>query len=162
MSNKRSRMKYYLTLVLCILLPLLVGSFGGIATASNIPNWFMYLNKPWFNPPSYLFGPVWTVLYILLGISFFMILQAPKSSNKQKAVLVFSIQLFLNFIWSFIFFKFHLLGIAAIEICLMWISIVIMILAFHKINKIAAFLQFPYLLWVSFATVLNISIWYLN
>ncbi len=145
-----------------MLLTLSVGSISGIATSSGIDSWFSNLNKPFFNPPNYVFGPVWTVLYILMGISFYMILQSPGNNLRQKALLVFWIQLFLNFLWSFLFFKFHLIGIAFAEIITIWISILVMIIVFNKINKTAALIQIPYLLWVSFASVLNGSIWYLN
>lgn len=155
-------MNKYLKLGLCLLLPLLVGGIAGYTTATNIDSWFATLNKPFFNPPNWLFGPVWTILYILMGVSFYIILQAPKSIDKRKSVWVFCIQLFLNFWWSFLFFKFHFLFIALIEILLIWISIVTMIDRFKRVNKTAAYLQIPYLLWVSFATVLNAAIWWLN
>lgn len=155
-------MNRYLKLTGCILLPLLVGGAGGYATASNIATWYVTLHKPFFNPPNYLFAPVWTCLYVLMGISFFMVLQSPVSALRTKAIRVFCIQLFLNFWWSFIFFQFHLLGVALVEILLMWLAILTMIITFKKVNATAAYLQVPYLLWVSFATVLNASLWWLN
>ena len=155
-------MNRYLKLTPCILIPLLIGAISGIATASSVNNWFVTLHKPSFNPPNYLFGPVWTCLYILMGISIFLILQTPKTKLRKKAVAIFCVQLFLNFCWSFLFFKFQLLGVALIEIILIWISILTMIYTFQKINKTAAYLQVPYLLWVSFASILNASIWWLN
>ncbi len=141
---------------------LLVGGIGGFATATSITTWYAEINKPSFNPPNYLFGPVWTTLYILMGISIYMILQSPKTELRKKAIVIFCIQLLLNFCWSFIFFKFQLLGLAFIEIILMWASILTMIIVFFEINKKAALIQIPYLLWVSFASVLNGSIWFLN
>ena len=155
-------MKQFLKLSLCILSTLLIGGISGFATASSINGWYVTINKPSFNPPNYLFGPVWTSLYILMGISLYMILQSDSNELRKKAVTIFSIQLFLNFCWSFIFFNFQNLGFAFVEIILMWISILTMIIIFYKINKTAAFLQIPYLLWVSFASILNGSIWYLN
>lgn len=155
-------MNRYLKLTLCITIPLLIGGMSGFATANSISSWYVGINKPSFNPPNYLFGPVWTTLYILMGISLFMILKSPANEMRKKALLIFSIQLFLNFLWSFIFFNFQLLGLAFIEIILMWLSILTMITIFSKINKTAAYLQIPYLLWVSFASVLNGSIWFLN
>lgn len=155
-------MNRYLKLTLCILIPLTIGATAGIATASSIGGWYVTLNKPFFNPPNYLFGPVWSTLYILMGISFFLILQSPNSQFKKKAITIFCIQLCLNFAWSFIFFKFQLIGLALLEIILMWLAILNMILQFKKINKIAAYLQIPYLLWVSFATILNLNLWWLN
>lgn len=147
---------------LCVGLTLAIGAIGGIATASGVNVWYQTLNKPLFNPPSYLFGPVWTILYILMGISFYLILQSSNTVFRKRAVIIFCIQLFLNFCWSFLFFKFQLVGTAFIEIILIWLSIVLMIIAFYKINRTAAYLQIPYLLWVSFACVLNGSIWILN
>lgn len=155
-------MKNSIKLIICITVPLLIGGISGFATATSINDWYIDINKPSFNPPNYLFGPVWTTLYILMGISFYMILQSPKTELRKKAVAIFCIQLFLNFCWSFIFFKFQLLGLAFIEIIFMLLSIITMITVFYKINKTAALLQIPYLLWVSFASVLNGSIWYLN
>ncbi len=155
-------MKQFLKLSLCILSTLLIGGISGFATASSINGWYVTINKPSFNPPNYLFGPVWTTLYILMGISLYMILQSDSNELRKKAVTIFSIQLFLNFCWSFIFFNFQSLGLAFVEIILMWISILTMIIIFYKINKTAALLQIPYLLWVSFASILNGSIWYLN
>lgn len=155
-------MKQFLKLSLCILSTLLIGGISGFATASSINGWYVTINKPSFNPPNYLFGPVWTSLYILMGISLYIILQSDSNELRKKAVTIFSIQLFLNFCWSFIFFNFQNLGFAFVEIILMWISILTMIIIFYKINKTAAFLQIPYLLWVSFASILNGSIWYLN
>lgn len=155
-------MKNIIKLIICITVPLLIGGISGFATATSINDWYVGINKPSFNPPNYLFGPVWTTLYILMGISFYMILQSPATEFRKKAIAIFCTQLFLNFCWSFIFFKFQLLGLAFIEIILMWVSIITMIIIFFEINKKAGLLQIPYLLWVSFASVLNGSIWFLN
>ena len=155
-------MNKFLKLCLCIIIPLLIGAVSGFATASSINTWYVTFHKPFFNPPNYLFGPVWTTLYMLMGISFYMILQSRNSKYKKGAIYLFCIQLFLNFCWSFIFFKFQYLGLALIEIIMMWISILAMIIWFTKLNKTAAYLQIPYLCWVSFAAVLNASLWYLN
>ena len=147
-------------LILCILLPLLVGGISGYFTSQSIPNWYVYLNKPSINPPNYLFGPVWTLLYILMGISFYLMLNKPKVN--WLLVGIFITQLILNFFWSFIFFNAHNLGLALFEIILLWASILAMIILFYKTNKWAAILNIPYLLWVSFATLLNYSIYSLN
>lgn len=147
-------------LILCILLPLLVGGVSGFFTSQSIPNWYVYLNKPSFNPPDYLFGPVWTLIYIIMGISFYLILNKPKVN--WLLVGIFITQLILNFFWSFIFFNSHNLGLALVEIIILWASILTMIILFYKTNKWAAVLNIPYLLWVSFATLLNYSIYSLN
>jgi benzodiazapine receptor len=151
-----------LKLILCLLITLAIGSISGIATAAGIKSWYLTLNKPFFNPPNYLFGPVWTLLYLLMGISIYLILQTPKTDMRKKAIIIFCVQLGLNFLWSFLFFKFQRVGIAFIEILLIWASILTMILTFYKLNKTAALLQIPYLLWVSFASILNGAIWWLN
>ena len=155
-------MRSILLLFACVLLTLSIGGLGGFATASGVNDWYVTIIKPSFNPPNYLFGPVWSFLYLLMGVSFYLILKSPKSPDRNQAVFIFSLQLALNFLWSFIFFKFQLLGIAFFEILLLWSSILGMILIFKRINKTAAYLQLPYLLWVSFASILNGSIWFLN
>ncbi len=160
-SKKRHMFKNILKLIICLIVPMLVGGISGVATVAGIKDWYVHLNKPFFNPPNYLFGPVWSILYLLMGVSLFMILQS-KSINKKKAISIFFVQLFLNFWWSFLFFKFQLLGISMIEIIFMWLSILWMIIEFKKINKTAAYLQIPYLAWVTFASLLNLAIWYLN
>jgi tryptophan-rich sensory protein len=154
-------MKKGTKLSLSILLPLIIGGISGYFTASNIESWYVTLNKPTFNPPNYLFGPVWTSLYVLMGISFFLIWNSAKV-NKNKLIGLYLFQLSLNFLWSFIFFKFHAIGIAAIEIIILWLSILIMIIQFYKCNKWAGLINIPYLLWVSFASILNMSIYLLN
>jgi tryptophan-rich sensory protein len=97
-----------------------------------------------------------------MGISFYLILQSKNPILKKRAIIIFFIQLFLNFCWSFLFFKFQLVGVALFEIISIWVSIIIMIVVFYKISRVASYLQIPYLLWVSFASVLNASIWMLN
>lgn len=155
-------MNKILKFTLCIILPLSLGGLSGLSTVAGINTWYIYLNKPFFNPPNYLFGPVWTVLYLLMGISFYLILESTQKEALKKAIFIFSLQLFLNFCWSFLFFFFHQVGLALIEIIVIWLSIVAMIRVFYTVNKTAALLQFPYLLWVSFATALNAAIWVLN
>lgn len=154
-------MKKGAKLIVSILLPLIIGVISGYYTASNIQSWYITLIKPSFNPPNYLFGPVWTTLYIIMGISFYMIWSSTKI-NKNKLIGIYLFQLILNFLWSFIFFKYHAIGIAAVEIVVLWLSILTMIIMFYKNNKWAALINIPYLLWVSFASVLNISIYLLN
>lgn len=149
-------------LSVCILLVLIIGFVSGTANADTINTWYITIKKPSFNPPNYLFGPVWTLLYILLGVSLYFILQNKQHPLYKKALMLFFIQLAFNFMWSFIFFKFQLLGIALIEIMTLWFLILTMIITVFKINKTAALIQIPYILWVSFASVLNGAIWYLN
>lgn len=149
-------------LAISILLPLSVGAVAGMFTSQAVPSWYASLNRPSFSPPNWVFGPVWTTLYILLGISFFLIWKESPSKFGNLAIIVFAVQLLLNFAWSFIFFYFNLIGIALIEIILLWISIAFMIYLFHKIKPVAAYLNIPYLLWVSFASILNAGYYFLN
>lgn len=144
-----------LALLACIALPLTVGGLAGIATAGNIDTWYATLNKPSFNPPNYLFGPVWSTLYTLMGVSLYLIWQSPQSEARSNALKVFAVQLALNFAWSFIFFSFHQISLALVEIVLVWLSVLAMIVAFHRVHKTAAYLQLPLLMWVGFATALN-------
>lgn len=155
-------MNKYLLMLISVTVPLVVGFLSGMFTASGIQTWYAALNKPWFNPPNYLFGPVWTLLYILMGVALYHILQAKGHPQRGKALQWFGIQLFLNFWWSILFFYFQWPLIALLEIALMWVAIFIMIHYVYTIHRTVALLQIPYLLWVSFATLLNASLWWLN
>jgi benzodiazapine receptor len=152
----------FLTPLICILLPLIIGSLSGLANVGSINTWYAQLNKPSFNPPGYLFGPVWTILYLLMGVSLYLVWKAPDGRMRDYALIIFGIQMVLNFAWSFIFFYFYQPGWALVDIIVLWIFIVIMILVFYRISRVSALIQIPYLLWVSFATVLNAAIWLLN
>jgi translocator protein len=150
-------------LLVSLLIPLAVGGISGYLTSEAIPGWYATLQKPSFNPPNWIFGPVWTTLYLLMGIGFFMVWRLPATTPYRNAALgAFAIQLTLNFFWSLIFFRWHQLGWAFAEIICMWIFILITIYLFHKVKPIAGYLQIPYILWVSFASVLNLAIWKLN
>ena len=155
-------MKNFILLLLCIFIVLGIGFLSGIATMESVNGWYTTLRKPSFNPPNYLFGPVWTILYFLMGISIYLIIISPASREKNKAILFFCIQLILNFCWSFIFFYFKLLGIALVEIIILWIFILLTIIQFKKVKPVSSYLQWPYLIWVTFASILNASIFYLN
>ena len=149
-------------LAVSLLLPLSIGAVAGMFTSQTVPTWYASLNRPLFNPPNWIFGPVWTTLYILLGSSFFLIWKEHPSKERNLAIKVFSIQMLLNFAWSFLFFYFNLIGVAFIEIILLWISIAAMIYLFYKIKPAAAYLNIPYLLWVGYATILNAGYYFLN
>lgn len=149
-------------LLVSLLLPLAVGAISGMYTSQAVPEWFVTLDRPSFSPPNWLFGPVWTTLYTLMGISLFLIWKQNSSSERNLAIIIFLLQLTLNFLWSFIFFYLNRIGLALIEIVLLWINIALMIVLFNKIKPIAAYLNIPYLLWVSFATALNTAYYLLN
>jgi len=160
---KNTGLKNIMACILCILIPLTIGGISGYITSDEINGWwFDALEKPSFQPPDKIFGPVWTTLYLLMGISLFLVWKSPKTDLRKTALWVFGIQLFLNFWWSILFFSFHLLFISIIDIAIMWMLILYMIILFRRTKASAGYLNIPYLLWVSFATVLNISIWILN
>lgn len=153
----------FLKLVVAIGTSELAGIIGSVFTVSAIPNWYAGLVKPALNPPSWLFGPVWTTLYALMGIAAFLVWKAGwERKEVKKALGVFGIQLFLNFIWSIIFFGLQNPGWALVNIVLLWLAIVWTMVVFYRISKPAVYLLLPYLLWVSFASYLNYSIWTLN
>jgi tryptophan-rich sensory protein len=139
-----------------------VGLLGTIFTLPSITTWYMALNKAPFNPPSWIFGPAWTTLYFLMGVSIFLILQKKLKKQRTFLVTLFAVQLFLNFLWSVIFFGWHLPFVALLEIGLLWISIMLLVIDFWKFSKLAALLLIPYLCWVSFASVLNLFVVLLN
>lgn len=149
-------------LVISIGAPLALGSIAGIFTTKEIPEWYAALNKPTFSPPTTIFAPVWTTLYILMGISLFLVWRLPKSEDRNMAIGIFWVQMALNFAWSFIFFYFKELGLALIEIVLLLSCIVFMIRMFYNLKPIAAYLNIPYVAWVTFATILNASFYFLN
>jgi translocator protein len=153
----------WIKLIISVLVPVAVGGFAGWLTVSEIGGWYAGLNKPSFNPPNYLFGPVWTTLYVLMGIALFLVWKADTNAAlKQRAMMLFAVQLVLNFFWSLIFFNAHQIGWALVEIVVMWIFILLTIFAFGRISPAAAWLLVPYISWVSFATVLNAALWKLN
>lgn len=151
-----------LKLIVALALPLAVGGIAGMFTAEAVPEWYASLNRPSISPPNWLFGPVWTALYILMGISLWLIWKLPQDAKRNRAMALFFIQLALNFGWSFIFFYFHQIGLALIEIILLWIAIVLMLVQFYRLRPPAAWINVPYLLWVTFATFLTAAYYQLN
>ena len=141
----------------------LVGIAGSIFTFPSIPTWYASINKAPFNPPSFIFGPSWTILYLLMGVSLYLVWDKVMKKKKTKLpLIVFFIQLFLNFLWSIIFFGLHLQLYAFFDIGLLWLAILVTIIAFWKLSKTASMILLPYLLWVSFASVLNFFVVILN
>ncbi|MFH1451128.1 MAG: TspO/MBR family protein [bacterium] len=147
-------------LIFSILLCEVVGGIGSLFTSPAINGWYETLEKPFFNPPNWIFAPVWTFLFLLMGIAFYLVFISPE--KKGKAILAFSVQLFLNVLWSFLFFGLRSPFFALLEIIVLWLAIFVTIKKFSLINRVAALALLPYLIWVSFATVLNFSIWMLN
>jgi translocator protein len=151
-------------LVVSCAVPFLVGLIGSLfTTADSLGNWYANLHKPAFSPPNWIFGPVWTTLYIMMGISAFLVWRKGLDDKIVRIALgCFIVQLFLNAIWTPLFFGLHSPLLGLIDIVLLLNAIIVAIFAFSKISRPAALLLVPYLAWVSFATILNASIYLLN
>lgn len=159
-AGKRSNM---VRLIASIIIPQAVGGIGALMTEPSVRSWYAGLNKPSFNPPDWIFGPVWTALYLMMGIALYLVWRKGLSRKEPRtAVAAFGVQLFLNLAWSFLFFYLHLPFAAFIEIILLWIAIAATMAAFARVSRAACWLMVPYLLWVSFASVLNFFLWRLN
>lgn len=138
------------------------GLIGTIFTVSSIPTWYNYLNQPYFRPPNSLFAPVWTILYTLIGISLYWIWVKPESKQKTKALKLFAFHLILNSLWSIVFFGLQQIFLALIVIVVMVVTLILVMKRFFPIDMRSSGILFPYLVWISFATLLNFTIWTLN
>ena len=156
--NKISR------IAIVVIICLAVGYLSGMVTRASITTWYPTLVKPSFNPPNWIFAPVWTSLYVMMGVAAGLIWNqiTTQKSAVTKALQFFIIELVLNALWSYLFFGLHNLMLATIEVVLLWLMIFETYSQFAKINKTASYLMLPYLAWVSFASVLTASIWWLN
>lgn len=156
--NKISR------IAIVVIICLAVGYLSGMVTRASITTWYPTLVKPSFNPPNWIFAPVWTSLYVMMGVAAGLIWNqiTTQKASVTKALQFFTIQLVLNALWSYLFFGLHNLMLATIEVVLLWLMIFETYSQFAKINKTASYLMLPYLAWVSFASVLTASIWWLN
>lgn len=150
-------------LIIAVAIPLIVGGLSGFFTVTGVESWFQTINKPTWNPPNWIFGPVWTTLYAMMGVALFLVWKSETSVVlKKTAIILFATQLVLNFFWSFIFFNQHQMGWALVEIIALWIFILLTIFAFANVSKLAAWLLVPYISWVSFAAILNYTLWKMN
>lgn len=158
------RINKFFKLVIAIAISELAGIISSIFTISAIPSWYETLQKPTLNPPSWVFGSVWIILYLLMGVAAFLVWSHLNISSQKRrwAIGIFGFQLVLNTLWSIIFFVLHSLGAAFIEIILLWFAIIATMVIFYRISKLAAYLFVPYIFWVSFAGYLNFSIWQLS
>ncbi|MEJ5995907.1 TspO/MBR family protein [Pedobacter sp. Du54] len=160
MSTKKFQ---FLPFIICLLTPLTIGAIGAFLTFESVKTWYTTLNKPSFNPPNAIFGPVWTTLYILMGISFYFVWQKRKLvADYRWALFIYILQLFLNLMWSFLFFYQNQIGFALVEIGILLLTIIATAFIFYRIDKLAGLLFIPYILWVSFASYLTYSIYILN
>lgn len=158
-KHKGNLVHLFIAIALCEL----AGIIGSAFTVSSIPTWYAGLTKPWFNPPNWIFAPVWTTLYALMGIAVYLVWQkGVEKSSVRWAVTLFGVHLVYNAAWSVIFFGLQNLGAAFAEIVVLWCLIVAVVGAFFSIDKRASYLLIPYIAWVTFAAVLNLSLWILN
>ncbi len=157
-------MQKILRIATVIMTCLAVGYISSIVTRENIPTWYALINKPFFTPPNWVFALVWTLLYIMMGFAAGRVWNKidTDETNVKKAFLFFLIQLALNALWSYLFFGLRNPMLASFEIILLWLMIYETYVQFKKIDKVSGYLLLPYLAWVSFATILTFSIWYLN
>ena len=149
------------SLIVNLAIPLIVGGLSSILIRDGIEYYNKNVNQPSFAPPSFLFPIVWTILYLLMGISSYMIFES-KSDLKEKSLIIYGIQLFFNFIWPLIFFNAQMYLFALIWLVALWILTIWMISLFSKVKPIAAYLQIPYILWLTFAVILNLNVYLLN
>lgn len=153
-----------ISLTVALLVPVSVGLLGSIATGESVSTWYQTLKKPAWNPPSWVFGPVWTLLYALMGAASWLIWRKRVEEKKEvrTALTWYGVQLGLNGLWSFIFFGARRPDLALIEIVVLWFAILITVVKFSRLDRLAMALLIPYHLWVTFATALNATIWWLN
>ena len=159
MVTERTR---WMGLAVFLVICLSAGGLGAVATTSEIDGWYRTVAKPTWNPPDYVFGPVWTTLYVMMAIAVWMVWRPAGFIAVKGPLLLFALQLALNVAWSWIFFGFHQPGWAFAEIVILWAAIAVTLRAFFQRSKLAGWLLVPYLVWVSFAAILNFAIWWLN
>ncbi|HBU06729.1 MAG TPA: TspO protein [Candidatus Magasanikbacteria bacterium] len=155
----------YRKLAISLIIPQLAGFLGSIANITSLDTWYKGLIKPVFNPPGWIFGPVWTLLFVLMGVALYLVWDNKGIFNKYKVdfvIKIFSLQIILNIVWSWLFFGAMSPLLALLEIIVLWVAILWNMVVFYRLNKTAGYLLLPYLLWVSFASVLNFSLWWLN
>ena len=157
-------MNKYLKITYCVAICLAVGYLSSKVTQSSISTWYPLIKKPSFNPPNWVFAPVWTMLFIMMGIAAGMVWNKLESNKElvKKGLLFFTVQLLLNALWSYLFFGLNNILLALIEIILLWLIIYETYHVFKQIDKRASYLLIPYLAWVAFATILTGSIYWLN
>ncbi|MDF1794970.1 MAG: tryptophan-rich sensory protein [Coxiellaceae bacterium] len=156
MNKKHAAMPCIIWVIIC----LIISGLAGWASATHVNTWYITLHKPWFQPPAWVFGPTWTLLYIMIGIAGGLLWHNRQS--QPTAMKVYILQLALNFAWSFIFFVGQSIGWALVDIVVLWLAIGWTVVASFHSSKAAAWLLIPYWLWVTFATLLNASLWFLN
>jgi tryptophan-rich sensory protein len=149
-------------LIISLVISFAAGAVGSLATIPNIPGWYAGLDKPWFNPPNWVFGPVWTTLYVLMAIALYLVWTAKVKTDKTRVYWLFGIQLLLNASWSIVFFGLHAPWLAVFVIVALLVTLIATAYEFSKSSQWAGVLLFPYIAWVLFAALLNIAVAFLN
>ncbi len=139
-----------------------MSAIGGAITATSVGDWYQVLQKPAFNPPDWVFAPVWTTLYVLMAIAAWRVWRLPASPARQRALIVFALQLALNLLWSVLFFGLQRIDLALIEIAILLVCVIANTILFWRTDAAAGVLFVPYVLWVGYASVLNGALWLLN
>lgn len=156
-------MHNWVKLLISLIVPQLVAASGAYFTVAGVGSWYQQIRRPLWNPPNWVFGPVWTILYLMMGVSFYLVWKSSATAKVKRAATIFWIlQLILNFLWFFLFFGQHEIAWAAVEIFVLWLAVIATIFSFSRVSKTAAWLLVPYLSWVSFAALLAFTIWRLN
>jgi benzodiazapine receptor len=154
---------HWLKLILSVAVTSLAGFIGSFFTAGSVTGWYATVRKPSFNPPNWIFGPVWTFLYVLMAVALYLVwTKGTERADVRIAMALFGVQLGLNILWSLVFFRWESPLFAFIEIVVLWAMILLTIAAFWNISRPAAYLLMPYIVWVSFAGILNFAIYWLN
>jgi len=157
-KESRNLVGLFAFIVIC----LIISGIGGAITASSVETWYQALEKPIFNPPDWVFAPVWTLLYISMGIAAWRIWRLRSFEATGKALGVFALQLGFNLAWSFLFFGLQRIDLALVEIVILLVAIIVNAIMFWRIDRLAGLMLMPYIAWVTYATVLNASLWLLN
>ena len=162
MAAESSNIRCYAALAAFIVLTQATGFLGALATTPAVPTWYAGLARPSLAPPNWVFGPVWTTLYVLMAVAAWLIWRLPPSPQRRTALVLFALQLALNTLWSFLFFGAQRIDLALVEVVLLLAAIVATTRAYAGLSRIAAWLMAPYIAWVAFATLLNFQFWRLN
>jgi benzodiazapine receptor len=161
-SKRPAILTQAVALIAAITICFSAAAVGGLATSSGLASWYQGLERPSWNPPNWIFGPVWTILYLMMASAAWLVWRESRQQKTGAALTIFMAQLVLNVLWSVIFFGLQQPGLAFVEIIVLWVSIAATLFCFAPISRLAAGLMVPYLLWVAFAAVLNFKIWSLN
>ena len=153
----------YPRLIAAVLFCIIVGSIGSLVTTTGPDSWYAGLAKPFFTPPGWVFAPVWITLFTLMGIALYLVWQeGTEKPEVRKAIAIFGVQFVINIIWSFLFFGLRSPLLGFIDIIVLWFMIAAMIAVFYRVNRTAAYLLVPYIAWVTLATALNGSVYFMN